>query len=302
MKGTPLVYRAPAKVNLLLEVLGRRADGYHELALVFQTVSLEDELEVYPADSDVAVRVEGIPVLPADGTNLVAKAAQVFFEHTRLRGGVSILLRKRIPIAAGLGGGSSDAAATLIALNELYAANLPPEDLAALAASLGSDVPFFLVGGTALGRGRGEVLERLPDLPETWFALVKPGEGLSTGAVYGSGLVSFTDGSRALGFGRRGGVGIPETARGLFNALEEPAFKLLPECRRIRDELLDAGCLGALVSGSGSTVFGIARDEAAAGEAALRSARPGRFTAAVKSVPYGVRRIESPSSRRIGEG
>lgn len=293
MSGAPLIYRAPAKVNLVLEVLGRRADGYHELALVFQALSLEDELEVRPADSDVTVRVEGIPVLPSDGTNLVAKAAQAFFEHLRLRGGAHFLLKKRIPLAAGLGGGSSDAAATLLALNELYAANLPPEMLAELALKLGSDVPYFLVGGTALGRGRGERLERLSDAPPLDLVLVKPAEGLSTGAVYGSGRVAFTDGSRAEGFRPGPDWKSPgDVARRLFNALEEPAFHLLPECRRLRDELLEAGCLGAMVSGSGSTVFGIARDEREAQAVADRLSRPGRFTAAVKTTTNGVRRID----------
>ena len=302
MNGSPLVYRAPAKVNLILEVLGKRPDGYHELALVFQALSLEDELEFRPAEADVTVKVEGIPVLPADGTNLVAKAAQVFFEYTRLRGGAAILLKKRILLTAGLGGGSSDAAATLVALNELYATNLPAEVLAELALKLGSDVPFFLVGGTALGRGRGEALESLPAVPPLRLALVKPAEGLSTGVVYGSGRIRFTDGSRAREFGdRMAGATAEDVARGLYNALEEPAFELQPECRQIRDELLEAGCLGALVSGSGSTVFGIAADETAAGEIALRLARPGRFTASASSVPHGIRRIDGSVGRRNGE-
>jgi len=294
MNGTPLLYRTPAKVNLILEVLGRRPDGYHDLALVFQAISLEDELEVRPADSDVVVRVEGIPVLPTDGTNLVAKAAQSFFEETRLRGGVSIVLRKRIPLAAGLGGGSSDAAATLIALNELYATNLPETSMLSLAARLGSDVAFFLKGGTALGRGRGEILERLPDVPAMAIVLAKPAAGLSTAAVYGSGLIQSTDGGRAQGFGKTLGSATSEqVALSLFNALEGPAFHLLPECRAIRDELMEAGCLGAMVSGSGSTVFGIAENEVRSGEIALRVAKPGRFTASAVTVPWGVRKMNT---------
>lgn len=292
MNGTPLLIRAPAKVNLVLEVLGKRPDGFHDLALVFQALDLEDELMVSPTDSDVSVKVEGIPVLPADGTNLAAKAAHLFFEKARIRGGVHIHLRKRIPIAAGLGGGSTDAAATLVALNELYAANLPEEMIHEMASLLGADVAFFLKGGTALGTGKGEILEGLPAPAPLSLVLVKPAEGISTARVYGSGKFSFTDGVRAREFASRAsGLAPSGVASRLFNALEEAAFQVLPECREIRDELTGAGCLAARVSGSGSTVFGIAPDDTLAGEIALRLARPGRFTAAVKSAPYGVRRI-----------
>ncbi len=293
MNGKSLLYKAPAKVNLVLEVLGKRPDGFHELAMVFQALSLEDELEVRPASSDISVKIEGIPVHPPDGTNLVVKAAHLFFETIRINGGASFVLRKRIPVSAGLGGGSSDAAATLMALNELYAAHLPQDWLNGMAAKLGSDVAFFFTGGTALGTGRGEIIQKMPEIPSMHIVLVKPESGLSTAVVYGSGNISFSDGSKARSMGTRTASATLEgVVKELFNALEEPAFALMPEERKIRDELLDAGCRGAMVSGSGSTVFGIATSGAQAAEVALRLMKPGRFTSAVQTVPWGVRRVD----------
>jgi len=175
--------RAPAKVNLVLRVLGRREDGYHEIASLMQSISLFDELDFSPHQRGIILRCPGND-LPTDGRNLVYRAAAAFFRRTGIAGGVKIELRKRIPMAAGLGGGSSDAAATLSALNELYGAPLPAAELSSLAASLGADVPFFLFGPRAWAFGIGERLEPAAPLPPFHLVLLHPPFEVPTGPVY----------------------------------------------------------------------------------------------------------------------
>lgn len=190
--------RTPAKINPVLEVLGRRPDGYHELALVFQAIGLFDELEFVRGGNGLRVEIlESPSPLAVDDSNLVVKAAQLFLKEV-LKGGADILirLRKKIPLAAGLGGGSSDAAATIIGLNLVFNAMTSPEALESLAAQLGSDVPFFLTGGIALGTGRGEVITPWGAAPKMPLVLVKPSQGLSTPAVYQSGKAVFSSGKR----------------------------------------------------------------------------------------------------------
>ncbi|HET9869135.1 MAG TPA: 4-(cytidine 5'-diphospho)-2-C-methyl-D-erythritol kinase [bacterium] len=266
MSAPALKVKTPAKVNWALEVLRRRDDGFHELALVFQAVGLWDELSFWKKASGLELAVLESPVpLGTDPSNLVLRAARLFFEAAGLPEGLRVELTKRIPVAAGLGGGSSDAAATLWALNRLYGTDFSLAQLRHLGAQLGSDVPFFLTGGTALGLGRGEQVTPWDPAPTRWLVLVKPQEGLSTPAVYGSGRAAFSTGEKALGMkaALTGGNG-PLLAASLFNSLEPAAFHLLPEVEALKNGLLRAGALGALVSGSGPTVFGLAADEAAA--------------------------------------
>lgn len=253
--------RTPAKVNPVLEVLGKRPDGFHELALVFQAVDLYDEIQLQEGGDGVRLEVEGAD-LPADDSNLVLKAAQLFSREAM--GGktsVRVHLKKRIPLAAGLGGGSSDAAATLLGLNELFKTGWGVEKLQPLAAQLGSDVAFFLTGGTALGTGRGEIIEPWESPAEWSLVLVKPAEGLSTPSVYKSGKALFTSGEKAKAF--RAAAQMEDLGwigRSLFNGLEPAALFLLPAIDGIKQALAKAGSLGTLVSGSGPTVFGIAED------------------------------------------
>lgn len=258
-RARSLTLRTSAKVNLVLEVLGKRGDGYHELSTVLQAVDLFDRL-VLEEDEALAFRTTD-PELPTDDANLVVRAARLLREAAGVTRGARITLEKRIPVAAGLGGGSSDAAATLWGLNRLWRLGWGRERLAGLAADLGTDIPFFLSGGRALGTGRGERLRPLPATPAMSLVLVKPRFPLSTREVYArvpSGLQD--DGSRTRRLVRAlGSRDSSRIAMSLYNALEavvEPAY---PEITRIKQALLSAGALASLMSGSGPTVLGVAR-------------------------------------------
>lgn len=244
-----------AKVNRDLRVLGKRRDGFHELDTVFQTVDLSEEIQFFSEGEEgrgeVVLSIEGAD-LPADGSNLILRAATALASHTCTRRGARIHLSKKIPIGGGLGGGSSNAAATLRGLSALWNLALTEADLNNIAASLGSDVPFFLVGGRVRGRGRGEVLTLLPDGPEEWVLLVSPPFSLSTAEVYGQlkahALTGSPSATKVSGSETGGG---PER-----NDLEQAAESLRRELRHIRSALAGAGARNARLSGSGSTVFG----------------------------------------------
>lgn len=275
---------APAKVNLGLAVLGRRPDGYHELRTVFQAVGLCDRLALRRVARGVRVRCPALPGLgPA---NLAHRAAELFLRETGVRGGMAIDLEKRIPAGGGLGGGSSDAAAVLLGASQLFGLRPPRERLLSWAAQLGSDVPFFVLGGAALGAGRGERLEPLPALPGRPAVLVlAPPEPLATAAVYARlDPAASTARRRALAIllarwraGDVAGVG-----RALFNDLEAPAFSLAPGLASAKRALREAGAAGALLSGSGSCVFGLfpGPAEARRAAAALRGRLPGTLLVA----------------------
>jgi 4-diphosphocytidyl-2-C-methyl-D-erythritol kinase len=253
-----LTLTAAAKVNLALEVLGKRPDGYHELATVMQTVDLTDRLEL--EDADELALTTSAPGVPADGDNLALRAAAAVREVAKVDRGVRIRLDKRIPVAAGLGGGSADAAAVLLALNRLWNLRWPLARLAEVAETLGMDVPFFLRGGVALGSGRGERLTALAGMPMA-LVLVNPGTPLSTAAVYGRVTPAmYSDGGRARTMIAALRTRKPaRVAASLYNGLEAAAAGVSPELQRIRAALVAAGALGAMMSGSGPTVFGVAR-------------------------------------------
>jgi 4-diphosphocytidyl-2-C-methyl-D-erythritol kinase len=285
-----ITLRAPAKVNPVLEVLGKRSDGYHELALVFQTVGLYDELDFSESPRGLSLEILESPLpLAADDSNLILKAAKLFFTRIlRQERGVQIRLRKKIPLAAGLGGGSSDAAATLLGLDRLFKSQAGVGNLGALAAQLGSDVPFFLTGGTALGTGRGEKITSWAPGPEMALVLVKPEEGLSTPAVYECGKALMTEGDRARAFQAvLGEAKVAEIGRALFNGLEPATFFLRPEVEAIKRQLLQAGALGALVSGSGPTVFAVAESLPQARYIGKKMEGKGRSVFVVPTVPAG---------------
>ena len=249
---------AAAKVNLALEVLTKRADGYHEIATVMQAVDLSDRLVL--EDAEVLELRASTPDVPTDGTNLALRAARVLREAAGIERGVRITLDKRIPVAAGLGGGSTDAAAALIGLNRLWGLRWPAGRLAELAVTLGMDVPFFLRGGAALGTGRGERLEPLV-VGALALVLVSPRGGASTAEIYGGVTPAmYSDGSHvrqmvaALRSRRPARV-----AASLYNALERVAAAAHGQVAQMEAALLAAGALGAAMSGSGLTVFGVAR-------------------------------------------
>jgi 4-diphosphocytidyl-2-C-methyl-D-erythritol kinase len=249
---------ASAKVNLALEVLSRRPDGYHEIATVMQTVDLADRLVLEEAD-ELAVSTSA-PGVPTDERNLAYRAAAVLREAAGLSRGVRITLDKRIPVAAGLGGGSTDAAAVLAGLNRLWGLRWPAAQLEELAVGLGMDVPFFLRGGAALATGRGERLAPLEGAAMA-LVLVNPRFPLSTAEMYGrvtpamySGGAQARQMAGALATRRSGRV-----AASLYNGLEPAARAMYPQIGQMQAALVAAGALGAVMSGSGPTVFGIAR-------------------------------------------
>src|SRR5881409_959631 len=253
-----LVLSAAAKINLALEVLGKRDDGYHEVATVMQAVDLSDRLVI--EDAPVLELRVSAPDVPSDGSNLVVRAARALQAAAVVSRGARITLDKRIPVAAGLGGGSADAAAVLLGLNRLWRLRWPVARLDTVATGLGMDVPFFLRGGTALATGRGERIERLRGR-SLGLVLVNPRFAVSTAEMYGRVTPAmYTDGRRVKTL-----VGMLESrsaarvAASLYNGLEEAAVAAHPAIRRVRAALLAAGALGALMSGSGPTVFGVAR-------------------------------------------
>lgn len=264
---------APAKINLTLRILGKRADGYHELESVMQMLTLADRLTI--TDAETLHFTCSDPAL-ATAENLVVRAAKRLRLHSAIPRGAHIHLDKVIPTQAGLGGGSSDAAAALLALNEFWELRLPMEALAGMAAELGSDVPFFLDGPTAVVRGRGEYIAPVARAAECHVVLAKPATGLSTAEVYarlaapplpatGSAVVPATEAMvTALASGNPTAI-----ARALINDMQSAAFALLPELDRLSERMLQQGCLAVLLCGSGSTLFGICPNERIARHAAL---------------------------------
>ena len=289
--NSSITLQTPAKINPVLEVLGKRPDGYHELVLVFQAIGLFDELSISKTSPGVRLEILEEPsLLAADDSNLVVKAAKLFFkEILKADPCVSITLRKRIPLAAGLGGGSSDAAATLEGLDRLFETRAGRKGLEPLAAQLGSDVPFFLTGGTALGTGRGEQVTAWETAPEMPLVLVKPQQGLSTPAVYQSGRAMLSSGEKTGNFKNiLREKNLPKIAGSLFNSLQPAAFHLMPETEDIKRRLVQAGALGALVSGSGPTVFAIAESRAAAREIAKKMEGEGRTVIVTQTIGTGI--------------
>jgi 4-diphosphocytidyl-2-C-methyl-D-erythritol kinase len=278
-----LVVRTPAKVNLVLEVLGKRPDGYHELSTVLQAVDLCDRLTMETAATlTLETNEEG---LPTDDRNLVVRAAKLLREAAGIEAGARIVLDKRIPMAAGLGGGSSNAAATLYGLNKLWGLRWRRERLMELAVMLGMDVPFFLGRGRALGTSRGEVLSALPGVGGYALVLVNPGVGLSTQEVYGrvpAGWRAEPEGTRRMleALKRRSGVRV---AAALTNHLERWVEPAMPVIGRMKAALLAAGALGAAMSGSGPTVFGFARSLDQARQIQRRVSRAGWSAWAVRT-------------------
>jgi 4-diphosphocytidyl-2-C-methyl-D-erythritol kinase len=270
---------APAKINLCLHVLGRRADGYHDLAMLMQRVALFDKVTVCLTPGDqVVANCPGLD-LPEGVDNIAARAARMLLKHLGLKSGVSIHIDKRIPAAAGLGGGSSDAAAVLLLLDELLELRLPTHELMQLGRELGADVPFFLLGRTAWATGIGDVLEAWPGMPSFWVVLVNPGIAVSTVWVYQNLRLTH---SRAEDKIPRFPVRIEEVVCLLHNDLEHVTCRRYPVVDEIKSRLMEEGAAGALMSGSGPTVFGLFRDrQMAAKTASILSDDTGWWSAAV---------------------
>ena len=260
---------ANAKINLTLDILGKRPDGYHEVAMVMQTVGLHDTLTLEKREQGISLNIN-VPWLKADEKNLAWRAAALGQEEFGLTGGVHIELIKRIPVAAGLAGGSADAAAVLKGMSELYGLNLSDNKLCELGAKLGSDIPFCLLGGTMLATGRGEVLKRLPDMPETWVVLVKPRISVSTAWAYQNydeqGAERHPDNEaiqKEIARGNRKGV-----AKLLCNVLESVTINKYDVIERYKQMMLAKGAMASMMSGSGPTVFALAKNREQAEEIA----------------------------------
>ena len=251
---------ANAKINLTLDILGKRPDGFHEVAMVMQTIGLHDTLVMEKTERDIELSIN-VPWLKADEKNLAWRAAELIRQEYGLEGGVRIELTKRIPVAAGLAGGSADAAAVLKGMNDLYGLQLDEEKLCELGARLGSDIPFCIMGGTMLATGRGEVLTRLSDMPETWVVLAKPRISVSTAWAYQNydeqGADRHPDNEairQAIARGNRKAV-----AGLLCNVLESVTIKKYDVIAEYKQMMLDKGAMASMMSGSGPTVFGLAK-------------------------------------------
>ncbi len=271
-----LKVKAYAKINLYLDVLGRRPDGYHNIRSLMQSISLADELTFEPAD-DMEIETLTGPKIERE-KNLIFKAAKALLEETGLKKGAKIGVKKEIPIFAGLGGGSSDAAATLVGLNRFWELDLGQSELAEIAVKIGSDVPFMITGGTALVEGRGEMVIPLSIEPELNLIVIKPELNLSTADIYAGLNLKASPPPlpidlmiQALKMND-----LSALAACLINRLETVAIKENPILARIKEEAASAGALGALMTGSGAAIFALADSMADAKRIASSLKRGGR--------------------------
>ncbi len=274
--------QAPAKVNFRLDVLRRRPDGYHELRMLMQRISLYDEIEIKVVATPGIRVITNSAVVPDGSANIAWRAADALLRRSGSAAGVQISITKRIPVAAGLGGGSSDAAATLTGLNALLALGFTTEELMTIGLQLGADVPFFIFGKTAIAEGIGEKLTAVPDLPLLPLVIVNPGIHVATAWVYQN-LQLTTE---------KVAVKIPvlyksaaELCGILSNDLEAVTISRFPVIREIKEQLMAVGAVGSLMSGSGPSVFAVFDNEKTAAAAAGHLARTkGWFTAAVSTI------------------
>jgi len=274
---------SPAKVNLFLQVIGRREDGYHELATLMQKVDLYDRISFFTGGKGIQIECPD-GTLPVDESNLAHRAADSIFSYVSERQGIRIVIEKKIPIAAGLGGGSSNAATVLTALNDLFSYGLRTGELMELGEKIGADVPFFIFSNTAWAFGKGERLVRVGPLPPMYLVLINPGIQVSTRDVY-AGLnmkskIKLT--KEGLQFNILKFISLQDIACGLRNDLERVTISLHPIIAELKSSLLRYGALGSLMSGSGSTVFGIfsaKRDAERAAEALRKEGRGAVFVA-----------------------
>ncbi|AIE58573.1 4-(cytidine 5'-diphospho)-2-C-methyl-D-erythritol kinase [Bacillus methanolicus] len=257
-----LLVKAPAKINLTLDVLYKRTDGYHEVEMIMTTIDLADRLELSLLDEDQIRIISHNHYVPDDERNLAYQAAQLLKKRFQVKKGAMIRIEKTIPVAAGLAGGSSDAAATLKGLNKLWNLGLSLDELAEIGAEIGSDVSFCVYGGTALAKGRGEIITELPAPPTCWVILAKPSIGVSTADVYRR-----LDLSRINHPNTKEMIKAIETkdyskiCENMGNVLEDVTMKMHPEVVLIKDQMKRFGADAVLMSGSGPTVFGLVQHD-----------------------------------------
>lgn len=260
--GMVLYEKAPAKINLTLDVLGKREDSYHEVEMIMTTIDLSDRIELYPLKQDrVKISLESRYV-PDDERNLAYKAASMLKRKYHITEGVHIKIEKNIPVSAGLGGGSSDAAAVLRGLNKLWALNIPIGELASLGASIGSDVPFCVHNTTAIAKGRGERVETLTKPPSSWVILAKPDIGVSSRAIFqrlDTKMITHPRTHKMAKALREDNF--EAMCENLGNVLESVTLRVHPEVQRIKDMMGQFGANGILMSGSGPTIYGLVEQQ-----------------------------------------
>jgi 4-diphosphocytidyl-2-C-methyl-D-erythritol kinase len=268
---------SPAKVNLYLEVLGKRSDGYHDIKTLMQRISLCDEMFFAPVDHGITIHCPDSS-LPEDENNIVFRAARTFLSDACTQMGIQVTIKKNIPLAAGLGGGSSNAATTLMALNEILHFPYTTSQLMKMASTLGADVPFFIFEKTAWGTGIGDQLTAVEDFPPLCFVIINPSFEISTKMVYDN--FNFRLTKEPIEYKSFDLSSIEDVARGLYNDLETVSIHFYPVLQQLKDLLLMEGASGALMSGSGPTVFGIFTEEEKAlkAEESLRKLGTGKWS------------------------
>ena len=253
-----LLVKAPAKINLSLDVLNKRTDGYHEVEMIMTTIDLADRIELILEEKD-SIKINSLNrFVPDDQRNLAYQAANLLKKKFDVKKGVTIKIEKNIPVAAGLAGGSSDAAAVLRGLNKLWNLQLSLDELAEIGAEIGSDVSFCVYGGTALATGRGEIIKQIPAPPICWVVLAKPFIGVSTADIYKKlnvSQINHPDTKRMIECIRTGNY--EEMCNNVGNVLEDVTLNLYPEVAQIKDQMKKFGADAVLMSGSGPTVFGL---------------------------------------------
>lgn len=263
--GNRAIARSYAKINLTLDILGKRDNGYHDVEMVMQSLSLFDLLIIDKTNGQITISTN-LKYLPNTEKNIAYKAAAEFFRHTGIKGGARIIIHKNIPVAAGLAGGSGNCAATLAALNLLYNTHLDAKELCEIGARLGADVPYCIMGGTQLATGIGEILTPLPPMPKTTVLLVKPPINISTAAIYSqiddAPIEKHPD--TAAMKAALSDRNIYAVADNLCNVMEAVTQGMHPVIRGIKEKMIKNGALGAVMSGSGPTVFGLFDDYNAA--------------------------------------
>lgn len=260
-----IIVKAPAKINLTLDVTGKRNDGYHEVEMIMTTIDLSDRIGLISLEEDKINIDVNQGFIPSNENNLAYQAAKVIKDHTGTEKGVSVFIDKQIPVSAGLAGGSTDAAAVLRGLNQLWELGLTMEELAELGLKIGSDVPFCVHGGTAVARGRGEKLEFLPAPPSCWVVLVKPPMSVSTKDIYSRlDLKNMKHPDTAGMINAINQGAFPDVCQKLENVMEEVTFNMHPQVAKIKQRMRQFGADGSVMSGSGPTVFGLTQSEARA--------------------------------------
>ena len=283
----PVEEKAYAKLNISLDVTAKRADGYHEMLMIMQTISLCDEIRIEPSRESGVFAVTGLPYVPGDQRNLAVRAAMKYLELVGDAGrALKITMRKSIPVGAGMAGGSADAAAVLRALNRAWGEPLTTEELCAAGETVGSDVAFCLRGGTALASGRGEILTPLPALPRCSFVIVKPDFSISTPELFrklDSVRLSCHPDTEGLLAALRSGD-LEGICRRMYNVFEDVPDRRMRSNGAAKGALLDCGALGALMTGTGSAVFGVFRDGESAEKACAALRKDYRFCAVAEAV------------------